>query len=120
MDENTRGDEIRENKEEKKTHNAPRLAAGFASETGRLRLSTPGDIKPRGKRKKKRKIGQMQIQQRGLFFSINNSFWRTGEGVKLDILGERGLQQRMTRNNEEILPQTLSPAEWRHESTKKN
>lgn len=55
----------------------------------------------------------------GLFFSINNSFWHIVEEVKLDIPEEHSLQQRMTRNNEEILPQTLSPAEWRHKSTKK-
>lgn len=55
----------------------------------------------------------------GLFFSINNSFWHIGEEVKLDIPEEHSLQRRMTRNNEEILPQTLSPAEWRHKSTKK-
>ena len=55
----------------------------------------------------------------GLFFSINNSFWHIREEVKLDIPEEHSLQQRMTRNNEDILPQTLSPAEWRHKSTKK-
>lgn len=30
-----------------------------------------------------------------------------GEEVKLDIPEEHSLQRRMTRNNEEILPQTL-------------
>lgn len=43
----------------------------------------------------------------GLFFSINNSFRHMGEEVKLDIPEEHSLQRRMTRNNEEILPQTL-------------
>lgn len=37
----------------------------------------------------------------------------------MDILEERGLQQRMTRNNEEILPQTLSAAEWRTSQQRK-
>lgn len=75
---------------------------------------------PEGKnRKKKRKEGGCKYNRRGLFFSINNSFCRTGEGVKLDILEERSLQQRMTRNNEEILPQTLSPAEWRTSQQRK-
>lgn len=55
----------------------------------------------------------------GLFFTINNSSWHIGEEVKLDIPEKHSLQQRMTRNNEEILPQTLSPAEWRHKSTMK-
>lgn len=68
---------------------------------------------------KKRKEKKTAYSTEGLFFSINNSFWHIGEEVKLDIPEEHGLQQRMTRNNEEILPQTLSPAEWRHESTKK-
>lgn len=79
-------------------------------------LETFNHVESNHEGKKKR----LQIQHRGLFFSINNSFWHIGEEVKLDIPEEHGLQQRMTRNNEEILPQTLSPAEWRHESTKKN
>lgn len=74
----------------------------------------PYKIKPWGKKKKK-----TVNPTEGLFFSINNSFWHIGEEVKLDIPEERSLQRRMTRNNEEILPQTLSPAEWRHKSTKK-
>lgn len=99
-------------KKNKPTHNAPKLVV----------------LKPAGwdfqalegeKKKEKRKEGGCKFNRGGLFFSINNSFCRTGEGVKLDIPEERRLQQRMTRNNEEILPQTLSPAEWRHKSTKK-
>lgn len=78
----------------------------------------PGGKK--GKRKgKKRKEGGCKFNRGGLFFSINNSFCRTGEGVKLDILEECVLQRRMTRNNEEILPQTLSPAEWRTSQQRK-
>ena len=77
----------------------------------------PCEIKPWVKKKKEKKPPAYSTE--GLFFSINNSFWHIGEEVKLDIPEEHGLQQRMTRNNEEILPQTLSPAEWRHESTKK-
>lgn len=56
---------------------------------------------------------------KGLFFSINNSFWHSGEEVKLDIPEEHSLQRRMTRNNEEILPQTLYPAEWRQVNKEK-
>ena len=72
----------------------------------------PCEIKPR---QEKKTVNSTE----GLFFSINNSFWHIGEEVKLDIPEEHNLQWRMTRNNEEILPQTLSPAEWRHKSTKK-
>lgn len=59
----------------------------------------------------------MRGKKRWLFFSINNSFRHIGEHVKLDIPRENGVQRRMTRNNEEILPQTPSPAEWMQEST---
>lgn len=56
-------------------------------------------------------------KRRGLFFSINNSFRHIGERVKLDISGENGVQRRVTRNNEEILPRTPSLADWFQEST---
>lgn len=55
----------------------------------------------------------------GLFFSINNSFCHNLQKVKWDIPEERCLHRRMTRNNEEILPPTPSPAEWSQKSTKK-
>lgn len=66
-------------------------------------------------KKNKRREGK----KRWLFFSINNSFRHIGEHVKLDIPGENRVQRRMTRNNEEILPQTPSPADWMQESTHK-
>lgn len=113
---NTRGNKRGEKEERKKT---------MMHYSSHLYLCSPTawdfhpcDIKPRGKKLKKER--EVANSTQGLFFSINNSFWHIGEGVKLDILEEHSLQQRMTRNNEEILPQTLSPAEWRHESTKKN
>lgn len=64
-----------------------------------------------------RKIKLWGEKKRWLFFSINNSFRHIGDHVKLDSPGENGVQRRMTRNNEEILPQTPSPADWMHEST---
>lgn len=64
------------------------------------------------------KIKQKKFQH-GLFFTINNSFWHIGEEVKLGIPQEHSLQRRMTRNNEEILPQTLHPAEWRQVNKEK-
>lgn len=85
-----------------------------------LYLCSPAALSPLWHQTTRKKKGEVANSTQGLFFSINNSFWHIGEGVKLDILEEHSLQQRMTRNNEEILPQTLSPAEWRHESTKKN
>lgn len=60
----------------------------------------------RGKKKKNKSESNTQ----GLFFSINNSFWRIGEAVKLDIPKEHRLQRRMTRNNEEILPPNSLPS----------
>lgn len=112
--------ELQQMRKKNKKHNAAKLAICDCVETSRLRLFKPQrGKKEKEKKKKKRKEGGCKFNRGGLFFSINNSFCRTGEGVKLDILEERGLQQRMTRNNEEILPQTLSPAEWRTSQQRK-
>lgn len=70
----------------------------------------------RSHHEEKQKYGNFN---KGLFFSINSWFWLNGEDVRLDIPERHSLQQRMTGNNEEILPQTLSPAERSHEWIKK-
>lgn len=63
----------------------------------------------KGKRNKIKKEGGCKFIWGGLFFSINNSFCRTGEGVKLDILEEcvssRGWREIMRKYYPKLSPQ---------------
>lgn len=98
--------ERKKEREREKKNNALQHAALWVFSNS-LRLSPMRSLNMKKKKKKKKKEEKNSTE--GLFFSINNSLWPTREEVKLDIPEEHSLQQRMTRNNEEILPQTLSP-----------